>query len=106
MFNRNLTIHEVVYNPLPWIFQDSEYAIIMKMRLDLHMMGFWIFQDSKYARVLNMPRLHRILNVLEYTWICLNDDRIYVNILDYLLIYFENVWINLKVLNKPKVKHI
>ena len=73
---------------------------------------FWIVQDSKYAKVLNVPWLHRIPNMHEYAWLCLNNAKICVNILDYLLIYFENVWIYLnilwiwQVLNKPKVKSI
>ena len=43
--------------------------------------SFCLFQDSKYAKALNMPRLHRMLNIIEYVWICLNIARIYVNIL-------------------------
>ena len=37
--------------------------------------GFWIYHDSeyasgfKYAKVLNMPGLHRALNMPEYAWI-------------------------------------
>ena len=73
---------------------------------------FWIFQDSKYGKVPNLPWLHRIPNMHEYAGICLNNAKICVNVLDYLLIYFENVWIYLnilwiwQVLNKPKVKSI
>ena len=41
---------------------------------------FWLFQDSKYTKVLIMPLLHRILNMLEYVWICLNNAKLYLNI--------------------------
>ena len=45
---------------------------------------FYIWQASEYSRILNMPgvmpRLHRVLNKLEYAWICLNNARICVNI--------------------------
>ena len=59
--------------------QGSEYSRILKIELlwlwvNLHMVGFWIFQDSKYACVLNMPLLHRVLNMLNYAWICLNNS--------------------------------
>ena len=47
-------------------------------------------KGSKYVRVPNVPRLYRVLNMLEYAWICLNNARICVNTLAYLLTYFEN----------------
>ena len=43
--------------------------------------AFWICQNmqsseyilgSKYARVLNIQELHRVLNMPQYSWICLN----------------------------------
>ena len=48
-FRKKLNIHWVVNIPVVWIFQDSEYAVVMAMRYNLHVAGFWIFQDSKYA---------------------------------------------------------
>ena len=48
------------------------------MSLVLNMPEFWIYQGSEYAscfeynRVLNMTVLHRIQNMPDYVWICLN----------------------------------
>ena len=48
------------------------------MSLVLNMPEFWIYQGSEYAscfeynRVLNMTVLHRIQNMLDYVWMCLN----------------------------------
>ena len=33
---------------------------------------FWICQVSGYVTALNMPSLHRVLNTLDYAWMCLN----------------------------------
>ena len=34
--------------------------------------GFYICQDSEYGRVLNMQELHRVLNMSQYSWICMS----------------------------------
>ena len=44
--------------------ERSEYASIRLDRLG--------FLGSKYVRILSMQELHRVLNMPEYGWICLN----------------------------------
>ena len=56
------------------IYEGSEYARVLKMS------GFWIFQGPLCSRVLNIPRLHRLLNVPEYLWITPEYARLCLNI--------------------------
>ena len=66
-FRKKSNIHWVVNIPVVWIFQDSEYAVVMTMRYNPHVAGFWIFQDSNYAMYqgFEYAKLHRVLNMLE-----------------------------------------
>ena len=59
--------------------------------------AFWICQNmpsqsfeyilgSKYARVLNMQELHRVLNMPQYSWICLNRTWICLNMCEFAII--------------------
>ena len=49
------------------IYQGSEYTRVLNMFL-----VFWICQGSGYTTALNMPGVHRVLNTLDYSWMCLN----------------------------------
>ena len=69
MFDRVLNMPWILNMSLFWIYRDSEYTRFWT----------WICQCSKYTTVLNMPGLHRVLNMSEYflgksnyTWMCLN----------------------------------
>ena len=44
------------------------------------MLEFWICQGSGYTTVLNMPGLHRVLNMPEYTWIIPGNAWFYLNL--------------------------
>ena len=46
---------------------------------------FWICQDSEFDRVLNMQKLHRVLNMPRYDWICLNRTWICLNMSEVML---------------------
>ena len=48
-----------------WIYQGSEYDSGFEYARVLNISGIWIFQGSEYATILNIPRLHRLLNVSE-----------------------------------------
>ena len=64
----------VLNKPGIWIYQGSEYASssefarILNTRLVLNLPGFWI-----RVRVLNISGLHRVLNMSEYSWLCLAE---------------------------------
>ena len=52
--------------------------------------------DSEYNRVLNMKELHRVLNISQYGWICLNRTWMYLNmskftIIDRVLIMYHTI---------------
>ena len=79
-----------------WICQCSEYTkALNKPRFWMNMLGLWIcfwcwiYEGSGHATV-NMPRLHRVLNmpkyvwtIHEYVWLCLNI----LNLPEWLLFY-------------------
>ena len=48
---------------------DPEYISVLSMALVLNMPGFWICQGYEYSNVLIIPRLDKLLNVSEYSWI-------------------------------------
>ena len=67
------------------VSQSAPLQMFDKVRRVLNNPGFWIcllfwmFQSFGYTRILNMPRLHRVqnmldqfLNMLDYFWKCLN----------------------------------
>ena len=45
-----------------------------------------MYHDTEYGRVLNMQKLHRVLNIAQYGWICLNRTWIRLNMSE----YFDN----------------
>ena len=51
-----------------WTNQGSEYIKVLNTRLVLNLPGFWI-----RVRVLNISGLHRVLNMSEYSWLCLAE---------------------------------
>ena len=55
-----------------WLWQSSAFALskfhrVLNMPLVLNMPGLRLWQ------IVNMRGLHRVLNIPEYTWICLNN---------------------------------
>ena len=70
--------------------QHSEYARVHALtEFWIYLgryLGFYICQDSKYARVVNMQELHKVLNMPEYNWICLNWTWIGLNMSEFLII--------------------
>ena len=69
--SKSYTVFWICQN-MPW--QSSEYILGSKC------------QDSKYGRVLNMQELHRVLNMAQYGWICLNRMWICLNMSGFLII--------------------
>ena len=70
--------------------QRSEYARICLDRVDLRISSEYI-SGSKYARILNMAgfwlyKLHRVLNMPQYSWICLNRTWICLNMSEFTII--------------------
>ena len=49
------------------------FARVLIMRWVLNMSDFWFYQSSEYTRVLNMPGLHKAVNLPEYAWILAYD---------------------------------
>ena len=82
-----------------WTNQGSEWARVLNIPRFWIRFWFWICQGSEYASgsefagVLNMSRLHRVLNMPKYAWLCLAE---YVSICLNLLGY---AWICLNCLN-------
>ena len=74
-----------------WMSHSFRYTRILNITLVLNMPGFWIYQSSEYVRVLNISytefrlclnNFRICLNMLDYTWISLNNPEyigIYVN---------------------------
>ena len=70
--------------------QRSEYARICLDRVDLRISSEYI-SGPKYARILNMAgfwlhKLHRVLNMPQYSWICLNRTWICLNMSEFTII--------------------
>ena len=55
-----------------WICQSFQYTGVLNIPGFERCFWFWICQGSGYTTALNMPGLHRILNTLDYAWMCLN----------------------------------
>ena len=61
-----------------WMFQDCRYVRVLNFHCCTGftygrvLEGFWISQDSKYTGFLHMQALHKVLNMPECGWICLN----------------------------------
>ena len=61
-----------------WLWQSSAFALskfhrVLNMPLVLNMPGLRLWQ------IVNMRGLHRVLNIPEYTWICLNNASKWLN---------------------------
>ena len=59
-----------------WIWQCSQYASVTQRsecaRIYLAWQSSEYISGSKYASTLNMKQLHKVLNMPQYGWICLN----------------------------------
>ena len=69
-----------------WIWQGSQYASVTQRYV---LTEFWIYlrfkicQDPEYSRILNMRKLHRVLNMPQYGWICQNMTWICLNMSEF-----------------------
>ena len=72
----------VLHMPRMLNIPPSEYTRVAHMLGLLMCFWFWIYQGSGYTTVLNMPGLHRVLNIPEYAciipgyaWLCLDVSK-------------------------------
>ena len=73
---------------------SPKYAKILNMAgfsICERYMAFWIcqnmpWQSSKYVRILNIQELHRVLDMSQYRWLCLNGTWICLNMYKFSII--------------------
>ena len=74
------------------VTQHSEYARVcldrvLNINWVLYMLGYKLGSIyAEYCRVLNMQELHRLLNMPQYGWICLNRAWVCLNVSEFSII--------------------
>ena len=70
-------------------FSICEHYTVIWICQNMPWQSFEYILGSKYAMVLNMQELHRVLNMLQYGWICLNKVWIWLHL------FYENRVLNM-----------